>query len=83
MQQNSLPTWPFRPDGSKRPAAAAEAWPHVTTCKHLVDNGRDPDWAPDFPTYFTVRKCSPSKVRIAYNLFWEKDGFAGIGTGHD
>ena len=40
---------------------------------------------PEFPIYYTFEKCSASEVRVAYNLFYQKDG-AEVGiiqTGHD
>ncbi|KAL1974924.1 hypothetical protein VTN31DRAFT_5128 [Thermomyces dupontii] len=29
---------------------------------------------PAFPIYFSYRKCNDNEVRVAYNLFYEKDG---------
>ncbi|KAL8829941.1 MAG: hypothetical protein Q9170_005962 [Blastenia crenularia] len=30
--------------------------------------------APEFPVYYTLRKCSDTEVRVTFNLFYEKDG---------
>lgn len=38
---------------------------------------------PSFPVYFSFRQCNETDVRIAYNLFYEKDGFLPDGiNGH-
>lgn len=53
-------------------------------------NCRNPDVGfnhptPAFPVYFSYRQCNSSEVRVAYNLFYQKDGAkAGpIETGHN
>ncbi|UQC87806.1 uncharacterized protein CLUP02_13326 [Colletotrichum lupini] len=39
--------------------------------------------APDFPVYYSYSKCNDNEVRVAYNLFYEKDGFTPSGVfGH-
>lgn len=41
---------------------------------------------PEFPIYYTFSKCNSSEVRVAYNLFYQKDGAKVIdliNTGHD
>lgn len=47
---------------------------------------------PEFPLYFTIRKCSTTEIRVTLNLFYEKDGaicypdtthFVRIDVGHD
>lgn len=40
---------------------------------------------PLFPLYYTIRQCSDIDVRVALNLFYEKDGAiaSGIDLGHD
>ena len=38
---------------------------------------------PAFPVYFTFSKCSSTQIRVAYNLFYQKDGFTPDGVfGH-
>ncbi|KAK3987650.1 hypothetical protein QBC44DRAFT_331011 [Cladorrhinum sp. PSN332] len=29
---------------------------------------------PSFPVYYTYNRCTPTEIRVAYNLFYEKDG---------
>jgi len=38
-----------------------------------------------FPLYYTYQKCNDNEVRVAYNLYYQKDGaiFGAIQTGHD
>ncbi len=82
------PNYPFRPDGSKRPAAASELWPIISTCKQTDLKARG--WGPPMPVYYNMRWCpnnsgrgaSGSEIRVSYNLFYEKDGFKS-GFGHD
>ena len=40
---------------------------------------------PAFPIYYTYQRCNDTEVRVAYNLFYQKDGaqFGTIATGHD
>ncbi|EPS34974.1 hypothetical protein PDE_09939 [Penicillium oxalicum 114-2] len=40
---------------------------------------------PAFPVYYTYQRCSDTEVRVAYNLFYEKDGakVGAIETGHN
>ncbi|KAM7211775.1 hypothetical protein V8F06_012842 [Rhypophila decipiens] len=83
------PNYPFRPDGSKRPAAGAENWPHISTCKQASLSARG--WGPAMPVYYNVRNCpntsgrgeGGSEIRVSYNLFYEKDGFKGSSANHD
>lgn len=56
------------------------AWPD-TGC-----NCRNPgiainNYGPTFPTYYTYQQCNSREVRVAYNLFYEKDGFTPSGSG--
>jgi hypothetical protein len=38
---------------------------------------------PSFPVYFSFRQCNSTEVRVAYNLFYQKDGFNPDGVfGH-
>ena len=38
---------------------------------------------PSFPVYYTYGRCSGAEIRVAYNLFYEKDGFnPDGGNGH-
>lgn len=41
---------------------------------------------PEFPIYYTFTQCNSSEVRVAYNLFYQKDGAKVVdlvNTGHD
>jgi hypothetical protein len=40
---------------------------------------------PRFPIYFTTKQCSETEVRVAYNLYYQKDGaeVLFVETGHD
>jgi len=83
------PNYPFRPDGSKRPAAASENWPKISTCKQADLNARG--WGPNMPVYYNMRNCpnqsgrgdGSTEIRVSYNLFYEKDGFKGSSGNHD
>jgi hypothetical protein len=30
--------------------------------------------SPEFPIYYSAKKCNATEVRVAYNLYYEKDG---------
>lgn len=43
-------------------------------------NCRNPDVpvgnaGPSFPVYFSFKQCTDKEIRVAYNVFYEKDGF--------
>lgn len=93
-QPPCYPTWAFGgsptsndvyDSSHKTPAAAQCEYPDVgCKCRNpgVAINNR----APDFPIYYTFKRCSDTEVRVAYNLFYEKDGAKVIGvidTGHD
>jgi hypothetical protein len=70
------------PSGKQTPSAALCAWPNAGC--HCRNPGVGIGHAgPSFPVYFSFSKCTDTEVRVAYNLFYEKDGFqtAGI-NGH-
>ena len=92
-QPPCIPTWAFsgNPDtpdtfdeAHKTPPAPQCEYPNVgCNCRNPgVDIGNP---APPFPIYYSFKQCNESEVRVAYNLFYEKDGAnAGpIKTGHD
>ena len=93
-QSPCVPDWTFggSPDSSDvydddhmtKPAPRCE-YPDVgCECRTPGnDTGRP---APPFPVYYTFQKCNDSDVRVAYNLFYQKDGADAAGiidTGHD
>ncbi|KAB8349517.1 hypothetical protein FH972_023543 [Carpinus fangiana] len=95
QSQNEVPcypTWAFQgspstPDtfdtAHQTPSAGQCEYPNVGCgCRNPgVDIGNA---GPAFPIYYTYAQCNETEVRVAYNLFYEKDGatFAGIETGH-
>lgn len=64
--------------------------PSVGLCNHpnVGCNCRQPgvgitNPGPPFPVYYSYQKCNAGEIRIAYNLFYEKDGVNPEGTfGH-
>lgn len=91
-QPPCYPTWAFSgtpdtPDvfdtAHQTPSGAQCDYPDVgCNCRNPgVDIGNP---GPPFPIYYSFAKCNDTEVRVAYNLFYEKDGatFAGIETGH-
>ncbi|PCG94254.1 Necrosis inducing protein [Penicillium occitanis (nom. inval.)] len=72
---------------------AAHQTPPAPQCEY-PDMGcgcRQPDVpinnpGPAFPIYYTFDQCNATEVRVAYNLFYQKDGAEVVGvvdTGHD
>jgi hypothetical protein len=48
-------------------------WPNVgCNCRNPGIGIGNP--SPSFPIYYTYQKCSDTSIRIAYNLFYTKDG---------
>jgi hypothetical protein len=80
------PTWAFLPNGTRTPPAPLCNWPDTSCgCRTPLSEGVQPgNPGPQFPIYFSVKQCSENDIRVAYNLFYEKDGFAvGMGSnGH-
>ncbi|KAK4465102.1 hypothetical protein QBC42DRAFT_283728 [Cladorrhinum samala] len=59
--------------GTQTPSAALCDYPNVGC------NCRQPGIAisnrgPSFPVYYTYSRCTSAEIRVAYNLFYEKDG---------
>lgn len=88
------PTWAFQgspdspdvyDDAHKTPPAKQCDYPDVGC--HCRNPGVDRDHpGPEFPIYYSYRKCNETDVRVVYNLFYEKDGaqvLDVIDTGHD
>ncbi|KAK5653960.1 hypothetical protein OQA88_7636 [Cercophora sp. LCS_1] len=47
-----------------------------TSC-HCRQPGVEPGYkGPGFPVYYSTKRCGESEIRVAYNLFYQKDGFA-------
>lgn len=88
-----LPTWAFsgtpdKPDiydaDHKTPPAPQCEYPDVG-CGCRTPGAEVGSAVEPFPVYYTVKRCSEGEVRVAYNLFYEKDGAdaVGIETGHE
>lgn len=61
-------------DGKQPNASRLCAWPDSgCDCRNPGVPRGNP--LPSFPVYFTYSKCGDAAVRIAYNLFYTKDGF--------
>ncbi|KAK3949807.1 hypothetical protein QBC32DRAFT_399958 [Pseudoneurospora amorphoporcata] len=76
------PTSAVNSEGNQTPPAELCNFPD-TGC-----NCREP-WTtagqldPSFPVYFSMKECDSEEVQVAYNLFYEKDGFSPEGLfGH-
>ncbi|KAJ5500826.1 Necrosis inducing protein [Penicillium fimorum] len=92
-QPPCYPTWAFGgspetpdvyDDAHKTPGVGACEYPDVgCNCRQPGVDAGNP--GPQFPIYYTYQQCTDSEVRVAYNLFYEKDGanFGAIKTGHE
>ena len=71
--------WPAQAingDGSQAAAASLKDWP-------TAGQGGCPSANSAFPTYFTVKRCTRTEVRVGYTLFFPKDGFTVGGHAYD
>lgn len=67
-----IPTWATQ-NGVQTPSGALCGWPNAgCNCRTPEVGIGNP--SPDFPVYYTYAKCNDAEVRVAYNLFYEKDG---------
>ncbi|KAG5923536.1 hypothetical protein E4U42_004922 [Claviceps africana] len=63
------------PGGKQAPPSALCPWPDAGChCRNPDTPVGNP--LAGFPVYFSYKRCSETAVRIAYNLFYTKDGFA-------
>lgn len=72
------PCWPedaFDDEGNPADGAGVPNWPNS-------DGGCPAKGAPH-PTYYTVQKCSPDKIRVSYTLYMATSGFKPSGHPHD
>lgn len=69
--------WPSDPlpGGNQSSGASLKAWP-------TAGQGGCPDRWSDFPTFYSVKKCNPTEVRVSYSIFFKKNGFAPGKLGH-
>lgn len=73
------PSYATNSSGDIVEAAELKAFP-------VAGQGGCPDVLTSFPVYWVGRQCAEGDIRIAYNLFFKKDGFALAGTsvlGHE
>lgn len=84
QSQNQPPCYPawavWR--GQQSPGGEPCNFPDVgCNCRHPGINIGNP--GPEFPIYYTYNKCNSNEIRVAYNIFFEKDGYAFLGlAGH-
>ncbi|KFY40815.1 hypothetical protein V494_03313 [Pseudogymnoascus sp. VKM F-4513 (FW-928)] len=96
QSQNKVPTYPTWAFSGSPDTADVYDSAHQTVPAPQCDypdvgcNSRNPGVAtgnqgPRFPLYFTTKKCSDTEVRVAYNLYYQKDGakVLFVETGHE
>jgi len=59
--------------GSQTPPVALCAYPD-TGCGCRKPGVKLGHAGPRFPVYYSFKQCNETEVRVAYNLFYEKDG---------
>jgi hypothetical protein len=76
------PTAAIDCNGRQTPSSSLCDCPNAScTCRHQEVPISNLD--PRFPVYYTYQKCTDVDIRVAYNLFYQKDGFASNGiSGH-
>jgi len=71
-QPPCYPTWAIQ-RGKQAPGGDLCAYPEVGC--HCRNPGRKiGNPGPDFPIYYTYNKCNNNEIRVAYNIFFDKDG---------
>ncbi|KAK3693457.1 hypothetical protein B0T22DRAFT_401422 [Podospora appendiculata] len=85
QSQNQPPCYPTNAtnaQGQQTPSAALCDHPNVGC--HCRNPGVPiTNVGPPFPVYYTYQQCTATEIRVAYNLFYEKDGVNPAGTfGH-
>ncbi|KAF4995611.1 hypothetical protein FGRMN_5002 [Fusarium graminum] len=78
-QPPCYPTWAIQ-RGKQTPGSEPCNFPNVG-CNCRNPNIRIGNPGPDFPIYYTYNKCNNDEIRVAYHVFFEKDGFAFFGKG--
>ncbi len=73
-QPPCYPTNATTASGGQVPSAGLCDWPN-TGCNCRKPGVSISNPGPSFPVYYTYQKCTSTEIRIAYNLFYEKDGF--------
>lgn len=70
--------WPSDPlpNGNQQAAGTVKAWP-------IAGQGGCPAKGSNFPTFYSVKKCNDTEVRVVFNIYFVKDGFVPGGHKHD
>ncbi|KAL6915469.1 hypothetical protein FSHL1_006920 [Fusarium sambucinum] len=80
-QPPCYPTWAIRA-GKQAPGGGLCAFPEVGChCRNPGVKIGNP--GPKFPIYYTYNKCNDNEIRVAYNIFFDKDGFIAGGHRYD
>lgn len=81
-QPPCYPTFAIDSSGAQTPSGEPCAWNNAgCNCRTPGVGIGNP--GPSFPVYYTYQKCSDTEIRVAYNLFYQKDGFSPDGVfGH-
>lgn len=76
--QNHDACWPADPlaNGKQHAPATVKAWP-------IAGQGGCPAKGSNFPTFYSVKRCSDTEVRVVFNIYFPKDGFVATGHAHD
>ncbi|QUC17383.1 uncharacterized protein UV8b_01624 [Ustilaginoidea virens] len=72
-RQPCIPTFATNGSAQARPSKLCD-WPDAA-CDCRAPNVPVGTPLPSFPVYFVYSQCSNSSVRVAYNLFYTKDGY--------
>jgi len=73
-QPPCYPTNALDGSGNQVPSGGLCNWPNAG-CNCRTPGVPISNPGPSFPVYFTFQKCTDTEVRVAYNLFYQKDGF--------
>lgn len=78
MSNDNKPCYPSAAlDGNGQPHGVdPTGWPNAG--EGCPDPGNFGKGSNPFPTYFTVTSCNPDELRVAYHLYFKKDGFSDV-----
>ncbi len=63
-------------NGRQHAAGSVKAWP-------VAGQGGCPAKGSNFPTFYSVKRCTDTEVRVIFNIYFPKDGFVPGGHPHD
>jgi hypothetical protein len=69
------PTEAIYADGGLNPGAEPSTWPNSGSDCPTPDN--------KYPTYYSVKECNDSEIRVAYTIYIPNSGFKPSGHRHD